>query len=42
MFTIPKTSFGQISLRAIVAGVGSQCLGCEKFASRCSITDGEG
>ncbi len=31
MFTIPKTSFGQINLRAIVAGVGSQCLGCENL-----------
>ncbi len=41
MSTIPKTSFGQISFRIIIEGVGPQCLGCGQCASRCSITDGE-
>jgi ferredoxin len=39
--TIPKTSFGQINFRAIVEGVGPQCLGCGQCALRCNITDGE-
>ncbi len=38
----PKTSFGQISLRVIVEGVGPQCLGRGQCASRCNITDREG
>ncbi len=42
MSTIPKTSFGQISFRAIVGSVGSQCMGHGKHASRCNIIDGEG
>jgi len=41
MSTIPKTSISQISLRAIVAGVGSQCLGRGKHASKCNIMDGK-
>jgi hypothetical protein len=41
MSTISKTSFGQISFKTIVAGVGFQCLGCGKRASRCNITDGD-
>jgi hypothetical protein len=41
VFTVPKTNFGQISFRAIVEGVGLQCLGCGQCALRCSITDGE-
>ncbi len=40
--TIPKTSFGQISFRAIVEGVKPQCLGRGQCASRCNITNGEG
>jgi len=42
MSTIPKTSFGQISFKAIATSVESQCLGRGKYASRCNITDGEG
>jgi hypothetical protein len=42
MSTIPKTSISQISFKAIVASVGFQCMGCEKRASKCNITDAEG
>jgi len=42
MSTIPKTSFGQINFKTIVAGVGSQCLGHGKRALKCNIMDGEG
>jgi hypothetical protein len=41
MSTITKTNFGQISFKVIVAGVGSQCMGCGKHASRCNIMDGK-
>jgi hypothetical protein len=41
MFTITKTNFGQINFRAIVAGVGSLCIGHGKHALKCNITDGE-
>ncbi len=40
--TTPKTNFGQISFRAIVEGVGPQCLGCGQCGSKCNIKDGEG
>jgi hypothetical protein len=36
MSTIPKTSFGQISFRTTVAGVGPECLGRGKCASICT------
>jgi hypothetical protein len=42
MFTITKINFGQISFKAIVAGVESQCMGCGKHASRCNIMDRKG
>jgi hypothetical protein len=42
MSTTPKTNFGQINFKAIVANVGSQCLGRGKHASKCNITNEEG
>jgi len=41
MFTIPKTSFGQINFEATVAGVGSDCMGRGKCGLKCNITNGE-
>ncbi len=42
MSTIPKTIFGQISFKAIIAVVGPQCLGHGQCGSKCNITNGEG
>jgi len=41
MSTIPKTSFNQISFRATIANVGSDCMKRGKCGSRCNIMNGE-
>jgi len=41
MSTIPKTNFGQISFKVIVAGVGFNYLGRGKCGSKCNIMNGE-
>jgi hypothetical protein len=37
----PKTNFGQINSRTIVAGVEPQCLGRGQCALKCNITNGK-